>query len=181
MLFHPKPSSLSPAWFFLFYKLMKEIQLTQGKVALVDDEDFEYLNQWKWYVNKWNSGFYAVRNVRINKKYVGYVSMHRLLTNNEDKILITDHINGNTLDNRKSNLRICNYSQNNSNRKIHINNKCGYKGVRFIIKSNKYQAGIWHNKKFYYLGLFTDPAQAGKAYNEAAIKYHGAFAKLNII
>ena len=111
---------------------MKEIQLTQGKVALVDDEDYEYLNQWKWYANEWKGGkLYAVRNVRKNKQYIGYESMHRLLSSNKDKKLVTDHINGNTLDNRKSNLRICTISENTKNRQIQKNNKSGFKGVRY--------------------------------------------------
>tara|TARA_R110000868_G_scaffold22844_2_gene93185 strand:- start:1428 stop:1913 length:486 start_codon:yes stop_codon:yes gene_type:complete len=160
---------------------MKEIQLTQGKVALIDDEDYEYLNQWKWYVQKWNVGFYAVRNIRVNKKYGGYVSMHRLITNNYDKNLITDHINGNTLDNRKLNLRICTYSDNNKNRNIAKNNLSGYKGVSYINQFNKYKAQIGINKKTIYLGLFTDPIDAARAYNEAAIKYHGEFANINKI
>jgi hypothetical protein len=161
---------------------MKEIQLTQGKVALVDDEDFEYLNQFKWYANEWKRGkLYAVRNVRKNKKYIGYESMHRLLTKNNDKKLVTDHINGNTLDNRKSNLRICTISENSKNRKISINNKSGFKGVKYIEKLNKYRAEIYNNKKCYSLGYYIDPIDAARAYNNAAQKYHGEFAQLNVI
>ena len=166
---------------FYFIKMAKEIQLTQGKVALVDDDMYEYLNQWKWYVQKWNIGYYAVRNIRVNKKYSGYVSMHRLITNNYDKNLITDHINGNTLDNHKWNLRICTYSDNNKNRNIAKNNLSGYKGVSYINQLNKYKAQIGINKKTIYLGLFIDPIDAARAYNEAAIKFHGEFANLNKI
>ena len=161
--------------------MAKEIQLTQGKVALVDDEDFEYLNQWKWYVQKWNVGYYAVRNVRNNKKYIGYQSMHRLLSNNNNKSLITDHVNGNTLDNRKSNLRICSFSDNNKNRKISKNNSTGYKGVVYDKRNKKFIAKIGLNKKQIYLGYYIDPIDAARAYNAAALKYHGEFAHLNKI
>ena len=161
---------------------MKEIQLTQGKVALVDDEDYEYLNQWKWYANEWKRGkLYAVRNVRKNKQYIGYESMHRLLSSNKDKKLVTDHINGNTLDNRKSNLRICTISENTKNRQIQKNNKSGFKGVRYNEKLNKYRAEIYSNRKYYNLGYYIDPKDAAIAYNAAAIKYHGKFANLNKI
>jgi hypothetical protein len=162
--------------------MAKEIQLTQGKVAIVDDEDFDYLNQWKWYVNEWKGGkYYAVRNVRKNKKYIGYESMHRLLSNNNDKKLVTDHINGNTLDNRKSNLRICSISENCKNSIVQKNNKTGFKGVRYRKDNNKYRAEIYNNNIRYNLGTFIDPIDAARAYNDAALKYHGEFANLNII
>lgn len=159
---------------------MKEIQLTQGKVALVDDEDFEYLNQWKWYANKLNVKFYARRNVRINKKNAGYLLMHRFIMN-PDIGLVVDHINGNTLDNRKCNLRICTYSGNRWNSFKTIDNKSGYKGVHWHKLGKKWKATIEINKTKHYLGLFHNIKQAAKAYNEAAIKFHGEFAKLNEI
>jgi hypothetical protein len=178
----PLPDSVHLLGIFYFIKMAKEIQLTQGKVAIVDDEDYEYLNQWKWYANEWKRGkHYAVRNVRKNKKYIGYESMHRLLSNNNDKKLVTDHINGNTLDNRKSNLRICSISENCKNRIVQKNNKTGFKGVRYIKDSNKYRAEIFNNGRHYSLGFFIDPIDAAKAYNAAALKYHGEFANLNKI
>ena len=180
MLFHPKPSSLSPAWLFLFYKLMKEIQLTQGKVALVDDEDFEYLNQWKWYANNLCGKFYAVRSKRINKKYAGYLLMHRVIMN-PIKGFVVDHCNGDTLNNTKSNLRVCTYSQNRMNSVKTVYNKSGHKGVCWHKTGNKWVSKIEINKTVHYLGLFYDLKEAAKAYNEAAIKFHGEFAKLNVI
>jgi hypothetical protein len=182
MLFHPKPSSLSPAWFFLFYKLMKEIQLTQGKVALVDDEDFDYLNQWKWYAKKCskNGIFYAVRCITINNKNFA-IYMHRFILNNNDSKMHTDHRNGTTLDNRKENIRICTASQNSINKKINSRNKSGYKGISFCNRSKRFVAEICLNGKRYYLGQFIDRKEAAKAYNIGAIKFHGEFAKLNNI
>jgi hypothetical protein len=160
---------------------MKEIQLTQGKVALVDDEDYEYLNQWKWYANKLGNKFYAVRNLRINKKYVGSILMHRLVANNNSK-MHTDHCNGDSLDNRKENLRICNASENLMNQKKHLNNKSGYKGVgKYNNNKSKFRSQISCNGKFIHLGYYKTKEDAAKAYNAAAIKYHGEFANLNKI
>lgn len=155
---------------------MKEIQLTQGKVALVDDEDFEYLNQWRW---KFHHN-YAIRTTK-KLNICCDIAMHRIIMKNTDINFITDHINGNTLDNRKCNLRLCNKQQNSWNRKIHKNNSSGYKGVIFIKSLNKYKSLIIYNKKLYYLGVFYDKKDAAKAYNKAAIKFFGEFAKLNEI
>ena len=158
---------------------MKEIQLTQGKVALVDDEDYEYLNQFKWHVNKYGNIFYAYRNIKkLNGKQSSF-SMHRTIMN-ANKGCIIDHINQDTLDNRKINLRICTQSQNQMNRNKTIKNKTGYKGV--IQKSNnKFGVQITLNKKIIHIGYYIDPKDAARAYNEAAIKYHGEFANLNKI
>jgi L-fucose mutarotase/ribose pyranase (RbsD/FucU family) len=160
---------------------MKEIQLTQGKVALVDDEDYEYLNQWKWQANqKGNKRFYASRYKMIEGKY-SVIYLHRFILKISDKNIFIDHANMNTLDNRKSNLRICNRSQNTCNTEKNTYNLCGYKGVSFDKRCNKYFAVIKFNQKRYYLGYYIDPKDAAKAYNDGAIKYHGEFAKLNKI
>ena len=155
---------------------MKEIQLTQGKVALVDDEDYEYLNQWKWHVS---NGNYARRTI-YNFKLCKALFMHREIMK-VSKGLLVDHINGNSLDNRKLNLRICTNSQNLRNRLKNINNTSGYKGVRLINSTKKWRAQIWLNSKYYHLGLFNNIKDAARAYNAAAIKYHGEFANLNKI
>ena len=181
MLFHPKPSSLSPAWFFLFYKLMKEIKLTQGKVALVDDEDFEYLNQWKWQANKKKSKkFYAWRGKKIDGRY-RMIYLHRFLLKLTDKKIFVDHVNMDTLDNRKENLRICTHSQNQMNTNKNSRNSLGYKGITYDKRVNRYYASITLDKKTFYLGGYIDPIDAAKAYNKAAIKFFGEFAKFNEI
>ena len=161
---------------------MKEIQLTQGKVALVDDEDYEYLNQWKWCLRGTGLGkFYAIRGFSKSKKSnKGSISLHRQLMKPE-KGYVIDHLDGNTLNNQKHNLRICTQSQNCSNQKISKSNTSGYKGVIYSQPSNKYYARITFNKKFLHLGSYIDPKDAARAYNEAAIKYHGEFANLNKI
>ena len=159
---------------------MKEILLTQGKVALVDDEDYEYLMQWKWFANKKGSTFYAVRSLHSNNVRKT-IFMHRLITNNINTKMQTDHLNGNGLDNRKINLRICTTSQNSMNRGLQINNTTGFKGVNYDKFSNKFRAQIRVNNIYKNLGYYIDPKDAARAYNAAAIKLHGEFAKLNEI
>lgn len=158
---------------------MKEIQLTQGKVALVDDDDFEYLNQFKWHIYKQNrNSFYARTIVYENKKRIA-ILMHRLLIKCDNKII--DHISGDGLDNRKCNLRICERHQNALNRKKNMNNLSGFKGVSWFKSSQKWRAQIQYKKIVYHLGVFEKRIDAARAYNEAAVKYHGEFANLNKI
>jgi hypothetical protein len=106
--------------------------------------------------------------------------MHRILINcPKDKIV--DHINRNTLDNRKENLRIVNKSQNAMNSKKQKNNSSGYRGIYHDKKDNSYDSFINKDGKRFYLGRYKNIIEAAKAYNEAAIKLHGKYAKLNEI
>lgn len=155
---------------------MKEIQLTQGKVALVDDEDFDYLNQFKWYTNKCGHGYDKFYAVRLNKHE--NVHMHRLIMNTPDGFY-TDHIDGDGLNNQKNNLRICTSSQNQANKKKCKNNNCGFKGVHLDKPRNKWKATIHKNNKTIFLGRFDTPQEAAKNYDKAARKYFGEFAELN--
>ena len=155
---------------------MKEIELTRGLVTQVDDEDFDYLNQWKWYAHlSRNRNFYAAR--RDYKKGMREIWwMHRFIINPAGNNQV-DHINGNGFDNRRINLRECTHSQNMSNRK-----SCGrsrYLGVSFDRK--KYKASIGKNGIIYHLGLFDTEIEAAIAYNNSALKFHGEFANLNRI
>ena len=138
---------------------MKKIKLTQGKVALVDDEDFEKESQYKWAACR----------------------QHRLVLNFYGKNLCVDHINGDPLDNRKVNLRICTQAENRRNSKINKRNISGYKGVSFIKMSGKYQSRICFNYKQYELGTFERAEDAAFAYNKKAKELFGEFARLNII
>jgi len=175
----PKPSVFH-RWVFYFTKMAKEIILTQGKVAIVDDDMYDYLNQWKWHAKKSSGNYYAKRNIRINKKYAGYVLMHRLLMDVE-KYLYIDHVDGCSLNNQKNNLRICTHAENMRNKKLHTNNTSGFKGVYWNKHNKKWMAFIRINYKQLHLGLFIDPIDAARAYNAAAIKFHGEFANLNKI
>ena len=153
---------------------MKKIELTQGKYAIVDDNDYAYLSQWNWNCNKNNRAFYAVRTVN----HSGKMNMHRQLIGDvEGKVC--DHINGDGLDNRRSNLRHATHSENMRNRKLNLNNTTGYKVVSWRPKPNKWESSIRVNGKYRYLGRFSTLMEASEAYNSAALRYFGKFSKLN--
>ena len=157
---------------------MKYITVAKKYKAIVDDEDFEYLNTFKWTLNKG----YAVAKL-CNKS--NFLQMHRFIMFYPKSMMI-DHINRDKLDNRKSNLRVCTRLQNNFNRYRQQNNKSGYKGVNWAKKVQKWQALISENRKRHWLGNFGNKNQeampynqAAMAYNKEAMKYHGEFAVLN--
>ena len=161
---------------------MKEILLTQGKVAIVDDEDFEFLNQWKWHVagGSGSGTGYARRSIRLfNNKIISF-NMHRVVMNPKNNEQI-DHVNGNKFDNRKSNLRICTNTQNQHNVPLRKDNKSGFKGVNWDKKTRKWHTRIRVDGNRFSLGYFNNKEQAALAYNEAALQYHGEFARLNSI
>src|SRR3972149_7546049 len=147
---------------------MKLIPLTQGKFAMVDDEDYEWLNQWKWH---YHSKGYAARSVKISKR-VKLILMHRIIIKNCDSFLI-DHIDRNRLNNKKENLRICTRSENYFNAIKHFDNRRGFKGVNFNLRHKKWYARIQFYKKRLWLGHYTTKEGAARAYNKAALKYHG--------
>ena len=155
---------------------MKEIQLTQGKVALVDDEDYEYLMQWKWYAAKSRKTYYAQRGRNPN------IKMHRVLMNTPDDMQV-DHIDHNGLNNQKSDMRNCTLIENNRN--ISARGRSKYLGVSFTstrVKGKKYEyiaASIRVNRKAISLGNHKTEEAAARAYDEAAKKYFGEFANLN--
>lgn len=157
---------------------MKEIKLTQGKVALVDDEDYEFLNQWKWYAKKDSHIFYAQSHIGTKRKEQKSITMHRLIMNVSAGIQI-DHKDGNGLNNQKSNLRICTHQQNQMNRKSYIG-RSKYKGVS-ICKNGRISATIKVNGKNKHLGVFESEIEAAMFYDEAAKKYYGEYANLNFL
>lgn len=151
---------------------MKQILLTKGKVTLVDNEDFDFLNQWKWNIS--TSG-YANRSQYIKlgvKKYGSKViRMHRLINNTPDGFF-TDHINQNKLDNRKSNLRTVTKSQNGFNRPKQLNNSSGVKGVTPHSQRRGWTSEIMIQGKRFYLGYFTIFSDAVNARKKAEQTYH---------
>jgi len=176
------------AWLFVALALLyrrarygyafRRIPLTQGKYAVVDPEDFERLNKYKWYAVKDSRTFYAYRNKRAGKKFVS-LGMHRQILNPPDHLMV-DHINHNGLDNRKANLRLATCAQNSYNRRqVRKNKSSKYTGVSWKEWTKKWAVIICYKRKNIIVGYFEDEIQAAKAYDDAAKKYHGQFAKLN--
>lgn len=166
---------------------MKEIKLTRGMVALVDNEDFEMLNKYKWNAHREKNSFYALRTDKNRK----VVRMHRVvlgLTRSDESIV--DHKNHDGLNNQKSNLRLCTIAENNRNQKPRGVSK--YKGVhksdlKHITKKGiprvyeGWKSEIAVNGKKLHIGRFKTENEAAIAYNEKAKVLHGEFANLNII
>jgi len=160
---------------------MKQIQLTQGRVALVDDEDFDQVSKYRWYcgLDRWRAyaisgfGFY-VNNTR--KRIT--VRMHRLIMN-AGRGQEVDHINGNGLDNRKGNLRLCTKVGNGANRRSAIGSSSKYLGVSGSKTRKSWLVQIQSGGMGMYLGVYASEVEAAKAYDVAARKYHGEFARLN--
>ena len=160
---------------------MKEIPLTQGKVALVDDDMYEYLNQWKWHYFKVpgaKTGY--ARRIDKHDGHNKSIRMHRVIMNTPPWFEV-DHRDHNGCNNQRYNMRNCTQSQNARNRSIQKNNSSGYKGVNWDKKSKKWKAQIRIDGQKRYLGLFTSILDASCAYDEAANKHYGEFACINTI
>ena len=161
---------------------MKEIKLTRGFVALVDDEDFEKVSKFKWYAQKPNkTTHYAVRTVWTgDRKKPGRMYMHRFILDVSTVTILIDHKDGDGLNNQKENLRKTDKSGNGCNRgatRHKLYSK--YKGVSFRKDTNKFVAHIAINGKTRSLGCFVLAEDAAKAYDIAARKVQGEFARLN--
>ena len=158
---------------------VKKICLSQGKSALVDSDHYEMLSKWKWCFH--HTG-YAVRTIKTKLPYgrrkSHMVFMHRVV-NGTPKGMYTDHINGDKLDNRKGNLRSATKAQSSMNTSPHKKSSSRHKGVVFHKKLGKWQSQIRINGKQKHLGVFEHEDDAALAYNSAAKKHFGEFAKLN--
>lgn len=154
---------------------MKEIKLTQGKVALVNDEDYEWLNQWKWLAHKVRGIYYAKRNIWINNKRK-LVGMHRIIMDTLENMEV-DHKDHDTLNNQRHNLRNCFHKQNLRNQKPNKQSTSQYLGV--YSNGGKFIAKIGVNGKSIYLGTKETLEQAVILRDGAAKKYSGEFAYLN--
>lgn len=163
--------------------MSNQIQLTQGKVAVVCDCCIYKVNTYKWIAsfNKPRKLYYAYRNASVEERKHGIpkiVLMHRVI-NNTPKGMETDHINGNTLDNQCSNLRTVTHSQNMINRKKQSNNTTGITGVYYNEKTNRWRSQIWVNGKKKELGVYLSKEKAQQARSDAEKELHGVFARIS--
>lgn len=158
----------------------KQIPLTQGKFALVDDADFEWLRQWRWRYFHAGNG-YAGRQVKGDGKATN-ILMHRLILDCPKGMEI-DHIDHDGLNNQRANLRLATHAENMRNRSLHKNNSSGFTGVRFQPENNlhrPWRAAIKIDGKTKHLGMFASPEDAHEAWKKAAVAVFGAFAPLEL-
>lgn len=154
--------------------MAKKIWLTRGAVAIVDDADYDELMRYRWCLNAQG---YAVRGYRKNGvKHM--VRMHRAVIGDACAGLEVDHINGDKLDNRRCNLRVATRSENAVNRDSQPHSS-KYRGVRKTKGRSMWTARICVNRKDIHLGQYKTEREAAKAYDDAATKYFGGFARLN--
>lgn len=154
--------------------MAKLLELTKGQFSEVDDEDFERFKVFRWYAfwNPHNRSFYAIRKTRDNKT----IFLHREILGLTNPKIQGDHINHDTLNNKRSNLRAVTISQNQRNRKgAQRNSKSGIRGVHWFKRDKCWRAYIMVNYKFMHLGYFDNLQDAAKAYAKANKKYFGEF------
>lgn len=152
---------------------VKEIILKGGHITLVDDEDYEILKSFKCHMseNAKNGHKYACCMINGRSHY-----MHRIIAN-APRGMVVDHINRNSLDNQKHNLRVCTQMENTQNKRVSKNNKTGFKGVDF--HRCKYRATIQIDGIKKHIGLFDTPQEAADAYDRTAVEHFGEFALTN--
>ena len=157
--------------------MTKQIPLSQGKFAIVDDDVYEWASKYKWCAMRGNSTFYALRGVgkRPNHKKV---YLHRDIMDAQIGVQV-DHINGDGLDNRRENLRLASNMENQRNRRLNANNTSGFKGVYWQVDKGKWRARIEVDGNAIHLGYFDSKEDAALAYDASAIKNFGEFAKTN--
>lgn len=149
-----------------------EIQLTQGKTAIIDEDDFERVSEFKWHYQK-KSGYAAARPTYKGKSFY----LHRFIMRAKKGEQV-DHRNGNKLDNCKENLRFSTQSQNLANRST-VSKRWKYKGVRRLSTRGLWHARICYQKKDIHLGTFATEEEAARAYDKKALEVFGEFARLN--
>ena len=151
---------------------IRYIALTQGKFAIVDAANYEWLNQYKWTASRVGATWYA----RRQSKGVT-IFMHREIMQ-PPRHIVVDHIDHNGLHNRLTNMRLCTRRQNNYNSRT-ASGSSSYKGVSYDIAARKWRATINHQGRHYHLGLFESEIQAARAYDKKAKELFGPYAYLN--
>lgn len=146
--------------------------------ALVDEEDFALVSAYTWSPTKDVSTFYAKTKVRDDEGRWHTIKMHRLILG-LDGPEITDHRDGNGLNNTRKNIRPATYAENANNRRLRVTNRSGYKGVTKAYRGKRWQVAITSKGVRYHIGYFPDPISGARAYDEKAREIHGEFARLN--
>ena len=159
---------------------MRKIPLTRGKVALVDDDDYAKLVVYKWHAIKSHRGsrlvWYACRSQGVSPRTL---LMHRQILGDDCAGVLVDHEDGDGLNNQRINLRPATHRQNVRNSVMYSNNTSGFRGVHWHMGGQKWAARIQINNKSVYLGIYSNPEDAARAYDARAIEVDGPFARLN--
>lgn len=155
-----------------------EIPLTKGFVAIVDDEDYEMVQGYKWHalVPASRRNVYAVRRIWTPGVGGGAIRLHRMIISAPTGVFV-DHIDGNGLNCCRSNLRLCTMTQNNQNARVRSDNTSGHKGVVWHPASSKWRARISVNGKMKHIGIYVNIEDAVAAYRSAALNYYGEFSR----
>lgn len=156
--------------------------LTQGQLMEVDDEDFAEVSQYQWYAHRWSNtrrteAQYMACTHGLGQKVI---MAHRLIMGIVEQSELVDHKDGQTLNNRRRNLRVCSHQQNSAHKRV-VQGAIPYKGVCEQRGRSGFRANITVKGRKLYLGMFRTPQEAAQAYNDAAVAYFGEFAHLNVI
>jgi hypothetical protein len=159
---------------------MAELNLNNGFKTIFDDEDAERVAKYKWYASKHNDRYYVIARFMINR-VTTKLFLHRYLMDVTDRKIKVDHRFGDTMDNRKSQLRACTHAENQRNGKKHVDGKGPFKGVTQTLDGKKWNAAICFNGEKINIGNFKTPEDAARAYNFKAKELFKEFALLNIV
>lgn len=163
---------------------MIEFPLSQGKFAIIDDDDYYRVNAMAWHAYRSSHAkldlWYAKHTIAHGDGTYSCMSMHRFIMNSPSPLVQVDHKNNNGLDNRKENLRVCSITQNQGNSRKRKNTTSKYKGASWCERLSKWQAAIQHNRNRQYIGIYESEEDAAMAYDLKAISLFGEFAKTNL-